>query len=57
MSQVDAYYTSPAFNGSSVARYQVGLLIQNCLATKEADVDAMIEKAFQDAVKECEYLS
>ena len=55
LEQADAYYASPAFNGSSVARDQVGLLMQKCLATEEADVDAAIAKAFKDAVEECKY--
>ena len=56
LEQADAYYTSPAFNGSSAAREQVGLLISKCLtANDNGDVDAMIAKAFKDAVAECEY--
>ena len=55
LSQADAYYVSPAFNGSSVARDQVGLLMQKCLSTEESDVDAFIKKAFADAVAECKY--
>ena len=57
LSQVDAYYTSPAFNGSSVARDEVGLLMKNCFSAEADDVDAMIKKAFEDAVAKCEYLS
>ena len=57
LSQADAYYVSPAFNGSSVARDQVGLLMQKCLTEKASDVDAMIQKAFEDAVAECKYQS
>ena len=57
LDQADAYYTSPAFNGSSVARDEVGLLIQNCFAAETTDVDAMIKKAFEDAVEKCKYLS
>ena len=57
LEQVDAYYTSPAFNGSSVARDEVGKLIQNCFAAETTDVDAMIKKAFEDAVAKCKYLS
>ena len=48
-------YTSPAFNGSSTARDEVGKLMQICLTSTEADVDAMIKKAFKDAVAECKY--
>ena len=56
LEQADAYYTSPAFNGSSAARDQVGLLISKCLTAKDnGDVDAMIAQAFKDAVAECEY--
>ena len=56
LEQADAYYTSPAFNGSSTARDQVGLLISKCLtAADNGDVDAMIAKAFKDAIAECEY--
>ncbi len=57
LEQESAYYTSPAFNGSSTARDQVGVLMQKCFSAKEADVDAFIRKAFQDAVDECEYQS
>ena len=56
LAQADAYYTSPAFNGSATARDQVGFLIQHCLtADAGGDVKAMIRKAFEDAVAECEY--
>ena len=57
LSQVDAYYTSPAFNGSSVARDEVGLLIQNCFASTATDVDAAIKALFDAAVEKCKYLS
>ena len=57
LEQEKAYYASPAFNGSSVARDQVGLLIQKCFTTETKDVDAMIAKAFADAVAECKYQS
>ncbi len=56
LAQEAAYYTSPAFNGSSTARDQVGLLMQKCMTTKvDGDVMAMIKKAFEDAVAECKY--
>ena len=56
LEQADAYYTSPAFNGSSAAREQVGLLISTCLTANDGgDVDALIAKAFENAVAECEY--
>ena len=56
LAQESAYYTSPAFNGSSAARSQVGALLSKCLtADANGDVDKMILKAFEDAVAECEY--
>ena len=56
LAQQAAYYTSPAFNGSSTARSQVQELLAKCLsATFTGDEDAAIKKAFQDAIDECEY--
>lgn len=56
LEQESYYYTSPAFNGSSTARDQVGSLLSKCLTADAAgDVDKMIKKAFEDAVDECEY--
>lgn len=56
LEQEDAYYTSPAFNGSSTARDQVGTLLTTCLTRDDGgDVDAMIKAAFEDAISECEY--
>ena len=56
LDQESAYYTSPAFNGSSTARSQVGALLSSCMTAKDGgDVDAMIDKAFQNAIDECEY--
>ena len=57
LEQEHAYYTSPAFNGSSEARDQVGALMTKCLALTEGDIDAQIATAFEDAVAECEYAS
>ena len=57
LDQEEAYYTSPAFNGSSEARDQVGALMTKCLALKGDNVDAQIAEAFEDAVAECEYAS
>ena len=58
LEQEKAYYTSPAFNGSSTARDQVGSLLCKCLTADAAgDVDKMILKAFEAAVEECEYNS
>ena len=57
LEQADAYYTSPAFNGSSDARDQVGILLQACLLIDKnvADPAAEIKKLFEAAVRECEY--
>ena len=33
LEQVDAYYTSPAFNGSSRARTEVGKLMSKCFSS------------------------
>lgn len=52
LEQEKAYYTSPAFNGSSTARDQVGALLVKCLT---ATTDAEINEAFSDAIDECEY--
>jgi len=55
LEQEHAYYTSPAFNGSSAAREQVGALMNKCLTITEGDIDAQIKTAFKNAVDECEY--
>ncbi len=60
LSQVNAYFVSPAFNGSSEARDQVGQLMQDALVygdknTADADVDAKILDLFQKALDQCEY--
>ena len=59
LEQADAYYVSPAFNGSSVARDQVGLLMQKCMALNltGSSLDAAIKSAFEEAVSECKYQS
>ncbi len=53
LEQESAYYTSPAFVGSSDARDAVGLLIQTCLVDPGEDVDAILDKAFKDALVSC----
>ena len=53
LEQADAYYTSPAFDGSSEARDQVGNIITTALPA--ADIDAVIDDIFQDAMDECEF--
>ena len=54
LSQADAYFVSPAFNGSSEARDQVGTLMQDALVATDADLDAAIKRLFENAVEECE---
>ncbi len=58
MQQADAYYTSPAFYGSSDARDQVGLLMQDCLINgallSGAERTAYIANAFARAVRVCQ---
>lgn len=55
LDQEEAYYTSPAFNGSSTARDQVGGLLVKCLPYTGSDVDAYVDQAFKAAIDECEY--
>ena len=57
LEQTDAYYVSPAFNGSSTARDEVGLLMQTCFSNYESASDkaAMIKEKFEAAIEECEY--
>ena len=57
LAQADAYYTSPAFNGSSVARDEVGNLMTAALTSTATDVNALLEQLFEDAIDECEYNS
>ncbi len=56
LEMADSYYVSPAFNGSSLARDQVGALMKYCFVNSpEAGqtLDAFLEKAFKDSVKAC----
>ena len=57
LEQANAYYVSPAFNGSSTARDEVGLLMQTCFSNYESAADkmAMIKEKFAAAIEECEY--
>jgi ABC-type glycerol-3-phosphate transport system substrate-binding protein len=55
LEEADTYFTSPAFNGSSVARTQAGTLLAKCMSEKTDNVDALINSAFQDALDECEF--
>ena len=51
MEQEEAYYTSPAFVGSSDARDQVGKLLAACMSDDNPDINAL----FAAAVAECRY--
>ena len=59
LEQEKAYYSSPAFNGSSVAREQVGLLLQRCFTERAGEIltDADLEKIFGEYVAKCKYES
>jgi len=56
LEQASSYFTSPAFNGSSIARSQVGALLAKCMSEKVDDADALINSAFQAAYDECVFL-
>ena len=54
MEQNNAYYTSPAFNGSADARDEVGTLIQAAFTKDDGgNLDALIDEAFQTAINNC----
>jgi ABC-type glycerol-3-phosphate transport system substrate-binding protein len=54
LEQEKAYYTSPAFNGSSAARDQVGLLMQAAFVEEDGgDLKALLDRLFANAIKEC----
>ena len=54
LQQEKAYYTSPAFNGSSAARDQVGLLLQSAFVENDGgDLKALLDRLFANAIKEC----
>ena len=57
LEQEQSYYTSPAFTGSSKARDEVGLLLTKILANSDQAENAMINKAFADAVNNCKFYS
>lgn len=48
-------FTSLAFNGSSTARTQVGLLLAKCISANTSDVDGLINESFNDAIDKCIY--
>ena len=54
MEQANAYYTSPAFNGSADARDEVGVLIQAAFTKDDGgNLDALIDEIFQEAINNC----
>ncbi len=54
LEQANAYYVSPAFNGSSDARDAVGILMQAALTQDDnGNLNSFIDKVFADAVKSC----
>ena len=55
--QGDICYVSPAFNGSSAARLQVGLIIQNVFAAAKAgnNIKDAIDQEFKLAINECKH--
>ncbi len=63
LEMADAYYVSPAFNGSSKARDEVGALLQACLLVDadgklgltDAQIDAEIAELFDKAIENCKY--
>ena len=58
LEQKDAFFVSPAFNGSSAARDAVGILLQNCFVKKDigsTSISNFIKKQFNDAIDELEF--
>ena len=55
LDSADSYFTSPAFNGSSVARKQVGQILAKCMSENTSDVDSLVNQAFKSAYDECVY--
>ena len=58
IAQMNAYYVSPAFNGSSAARDKVGELIQNCFVNSPAagqSVSDFVKEQFDSAIDALAY--
>lgn len=56
LEQEKAYYTSPAFNGSSTARDEVGNLLAKCmLGDSNKSLDDLIKESFKNAIDKCLY--
>ena len=57
LENVDAYFVSPAFDGSSKARTEVGYLLTKCLNFTGNDIRGQIKSAFANAKSNCEAFS
>ena len=55
LDQSEAYYVSPAFNGSSEARKQVAQIMINVFGKVDADLDSIIDEQFKKAKELCDY--
>ena len=57
LDQANAYYVSPAFNGSSEARDQVGQLVENVflLTSTGTAFDTAVDELFAAAIYQCYY--
>lgn len=58
IAQMDSYYVSPAFDGSSAARDEVGKLIQACFVNAPASDNAMkayIAEKFEETIEQLEF--
>lgn len=58
LQQVNAYFESPAFDGSAKAREEVGKLLAAAMTAPIADstsVSSYISRLFEAAIQECEY--
>lgn len=53
--QASAYYTSPAFAGSAMARQQVGGMMTKIFGYSGSNIDGTIASAFQEAINMCKY--
>ena len=51
--QLNAFFTTPAFNGSSEARDEVRYLMAECLLLPPENLDDAIRRAFASAVEKC----
>ena len=54
LAQASSYYSSPAFNGSSAARDQVGILLDH-LISQDSLTDEYIDQKFKEAVDQCKF--